>query len=516
MLTRLSAVLFVAACLFLSSAPGAPAAERTALVFGNSAYRNLAKLPNPRNDAGDIAKLLRSLGFDVIEGLDLDRNAMEDALTQFRQKLDHAKLAVFFYAGHGLQVDGKNYLIPIDAKIEKQADLNFQAVNLDYVLKQMDVQRRINLIFLDACRDNPLPPNLARAVAGNDAAGLAPIKGAVDTMIAYSTEPDNTALDGDGRNSPYTTALLKLLPTAGQDITRIMRQVRRDVLDATDRKQVPWEHISLVDDVILKPGNAEARPIGSGPAAPPPEQKPVTSNRAVLAAECDRLAADPFSPSKPANVRGVGRYVVSRDAISICGQAWEANPDIPRLLHELGRAYYADEDFANARKAFEQAEKLGVVESTTELCRMHFFGHSYPKNLVKARQLCESAAERGDPSAIKNIGFFYHKGHGVKQSYAKALEWYMRAPNHPTVMNNLAVLYYEGAGVPRNPRKAVALWEKAVLGLDDTAHSNLGELYENGHGVVPRDMNKAVLLYRMGAALGDKESIRSLARLGVR
>ena len=146
---------------------------------------------------------------------------------------------------------------------------------------------------------------------------------------------------------------------------------------------------------------------------------------------------------------------------------------------------------------------------------MHFFGHSYPKNLVKARELCEDAAERGDPSAIKNIGFFYHQGHGVKQDYAKALAWYMRAPGHPTVMNNLGVLYYEGAGVPRDTRKALELWEKAVLGLDEVAHANLAEVYENGRGV-PRDMAKAVLLYRMGAALGDKESIRSLARLGVR
>jgi uncharacterized caspase-like protein len=194
------------------------------------------------------------MGFDVIAGNNLDYNGMKDAIRSFGRKLDRADLALFFYAGHGLQVAGDNYLVPIDAKLERAADLNFEAIDVNLVMQQMEAEKRVNLIFLDACRDNPLSRSLARSLGTRSAAvssGLASIQSGVGTMISFSTRPDTVALDGEGRNSPFTTALLKYLPTPNLDIGLVMRRVRADVLATTHDKQEPWDNSSLVGDVIL-------------------------------------------------------------------------------------------------------------------------------------------------------------------------------------------------------------------------------------------------------------------------
>jgi tetratricopeptide (TPR) repeat protein len=228
--------------------------RRVALVIGNGKYQFAAPLANPPNDAADIAKALRKLGFDVVEGRDLDRSGMDNAIRQFGRKLDGAEIALFFYAGHGLQVNGKNYLVPVDAKLERPGDLALDAVDIGNVLAQMEAEKRVNLIFLDACRDNPLARSLARSLGTRSSAvaqGLASIQSAIGTMIAYATQPDNVALDGEGRNSPFTAALLKHIVTPGLEIGTLMKRVRADVIATTREKQVPWDHSSLVGDVIL-------------------------------------------------------------------------------------------------------------------------------------------------------------------------------------------------------------------------------------------------------------------------
>nr|WP_244670626.1 caspase family protein [Rhodoplanes elegans] len=256
-----SAAAPATAAIAPSAAPqksiAAPAfARRVALIVGNSAYVHAPPLANPENDAGDVAAALRRIGFDVVEGRNLDRRGMDDAVRSFGRKLDGADLAVFFYAGHGLQVAGKNYLVPVDAKLERPGDLALDAVDVSLVLAQMEADKRVNLVFLDACRDNPLSRSLARSLGTRSASvgtGLASIQSALGTMIAYATQPDNVALDGEGRNSPFTTALLKHIGTPGVDIGTIMRRVRAEVVTATREKQVPWDHSSLIGDVVMVP-----------------------------------------------------------------------------------------------------------------------------------------------------------------------------------------------------------------------------------------------------------------------
>jgi hypothetical protein len=228
--------------------------RRVALVLGNGNYQFATKLPNPPNDAADIAQALRKLGFEVVEGRDLDRRATEDKLREFGRKLEGAKLALFFYAGHGMQVAGRNYLVPIDAKLERPGDLALDTVDLSNVLAEMESERRVNLIFLDACRDNPLAKALSRSLGTRSAAvgqGLALMQSAIGTMISFSTQPDNVALDGDGRNSPFTEALLHHIASPGLEVSSMMRRVRADVIAATREKQVPWDNTSLTGDVVL-------------------------------------------------------------------------------------------------------------------------------------------------------------------------------------------------------------------------------------------------------------------------
>ena len=231
----------------------AAADKRVALVVGNSAYVHAAVLPNPVNDAGDMAKALTEVGFEVILGLDLGKQALDAKVRDFARALDKADVALFFYAGHGLQASGKNYLMPVDARLQGERDLDFEAVSVDFVLKQMELERegKTNVVFLDACRDNPLARNLARTMGTRSAAigqGLAQVQTGVGTFIAYSTQPGNVALDGQGRNSPFTAALTKGLKDPGRNLTSVMIEVRKDVLAVTGGKQVPWDHSALTGD----------------------------------------------------------------------------------------------------------------------------------------------------------------------------------------------------------------------------------------------------------------------------
>ena len=232
----------------LAIATGVQAQQRIALVIGNSAYQHTPVLKNPRNDAADIAAALRQLKFDVHEGLDLDKRAMEMKIRTFALALKKADVALFFYAGHGLQVNGQNYLVPIDARLEDATGLDFEMIRLDLVHRTMERETKANLIFLDACRDNPLARNLARAMGTRSAEighGLAAVESGVGTLISFSTQPGNVALDGEGRNSPFASALAKRINQEGEDLSSILIGVRNDVMEATRNRQIPWEHSAL-------------------------------------------------------------------------------------------------------------------------------------------------------------------------------------------------------------------------------------------------------------------------------
>jgi hypothetical protein len=204
----------------------------------------------------------------VLDGRDLDKRAMERMIRQFGVMLSGADVALFFYAGHGVQVGNQNYLLPTDARLASEGDIDFETLPLMLVLKQMEREAKTSLVLLDACRDNPLAKNLARSMGTRSVQvrqGLAEVKTGVGTLIGFSTQPGNTAVDGKSRNSPYAGALLKHIEEPGKDISAILVSVRNDVLKATDGHQVPWEHTSLTGEVFFKP-----EPSGAPPAAAVP------------------------------------------------------------------------------------------------------------------------------------------------------------------------------------------------------------------------------------------------------
>ena len=267
MLYRFPAAFVLA--LLLLAVPAA-AEKRVALVVGNSNYTEVGTLPNPVNDANLISSALKSAGFEVILGVNVDKREFDTRIRNFAALLENADVAIFFYAGHGLQVSGHNYLIPVDAHLQGERDLDFDAVNLDFIMKQMELGRedKTNIVFLDACRDNPFTRNLARSMGTRSVSigkGLAQVETGVGTFIAYSTQPGNVALDGSGANSPFTAALSKHVREPGRDLTSVMIETRKDVLAATNGKQVPWDHSALTGEFYFQ---QQAALPGSGATAP--------------------------------------------------------------------------------------------------------------------------------------------------------------------------------------------------------------------------------------------------------
>jgi hypothetical protein len=289
---RIITLLFGLAFLFAAPDGRAEAAGRVALVIGNSAYEHVSPLKNPKNDAEAISAMLAQLGFKVIKGIDLTRAELEAKAREFALSSRGSEVALFYYAGHGLQVNGQNYLAPVDVELADEADLDFQTVSLDTILRNMERERRTNLVFLDACRDNPLARNLARSMGTRSTAvgrGLARTESGIGTLIAFATQPGNVALDGDGSNSPFTTALLQHIETPDLDVALLMRRVREDVMAATNDRQVPWSNSSLTGSFAFAGTAAGAAPSAtSQPAANPAAQAwntiKDTNSRAVLEA----------------------------------------------------------------------------------------------------------------------------------------------------------------------------------------------------------------------------------------
>lgn len=235
--------------------------KRVALVIGNSTYKGIPPLKNPVNDANAIAEALNKLGFQVIEVTDATQREMNLAISKFGQKLSTDSAALFFYAGHGLQVRGKNYLVPVDAEINSEAQVRAITVDVDAVLDQLRAST-VSIVILDACRNNPFERSF-RSIGG----GLAQMEAPKGSFIAYATAPGKTAADGSGKNGLFTQELLKQLDTPGLSLEEVFKRVRANVSKATGDAQIPWDSSSLTGDFFFKPG-AGTQVISIEPAAP--------------------------------------------------------------------------------------------------------------------------------------------------------------------------------------------------------------------------------------------------------
>ena len=268
--------LFGALLLAIVAAPVPALAEsRVALVIGEGAYEAVPELANPPNDAADVAAALKALGFKVTLGVNLDQQGMRRAIADFTSQAD-SDVSLLYYAGHGIQLAGHNYLVPIGARLKSAEDIARQTIALDSVLSDMGKGKGLHLVFLDACRNNPL----AGGGAVTPSLGLAPVGKLPGFFIAFATQPDNVAFDGAGRNSPFAKALLGQVAKPGVDISSMMIAVRNDVFAATGGQQIPADE-SLLTKQIYFAGSAEESPENSvvapgraGARSQPPRRLP--------------------------------------------------------------------------------------------------------------------------------------------------------------------------------------------------------------------------------------------------
>ena len=263
--------VFCAVLGLLAAAPFARAESRIALVIGNAGYGpEIGKLPNPANDARLVAKALDKAGFKVETLVDGDLTAMKRAISQFGRRLAAAgtdSVGLFYYAGHGVQVGGGNFLIPLGAHLESEADVDMEAVDAEWVLKQMEFAgNRVNIVILDACRNNPLGGSM-RSISR----GLARMDAPTGSFIGYSTAPGQTAVDGDGRNSPYSSALAEAISGPATAIEELFRNVRVKVMQATGGKQVPWDSSSLTGAFYFRTPDGQPSEAAAAPAPATPE-----------------------------------------------------------------------------------------------------------------------------------------------------------------------------------------------------------------------------------------------------
>ena len=356
---------WLAAAMILIAQP-ALADKRVALVLGNSAYQNVPPLANPVNDAALMADTLKRAGFDVVDSRQ-NLSALETrrVLREFADKANNADIAVIYYAGHGIEIDGSNYLIPVDAKLERDNDVYDEAFSLDRVLVAVESTKKLRLVILDACRDNPFAQTMKKTIATRAIGrGLAKIEpDAPNTLIAYSAKAGSTAQDGDGKNSPFTVALANHLTTPGLDVRRALGFVRDDVRKATFNRQEPYVYGSLGgEDVPLVQASLSttAPAVAAAPAPAPNPQADIRRDYELALQVGNRQAFDAFLTQHPdgfyANLAKLQRekYVADEAHAAAAEKAKQAEQERQRLAAAGAQKAAQDKAAADAQAA-EQA-----------------------------------------------------------------------------------------------------------------------------------------------------------------
>ncbi|SON54556.1 His-Xaa-Ser repeat protein HxsA [Hartmannibacter diazotrophicus] len=360
--------------------------KRLALVIGVSAYESVPALPNPKNDAEAVAAAFGRLDFEVIKTVDPSRDDLEATLAKFRSSLEGADIAVLYYAGHSIQVDGKNYIIPVDARFEEPEDFGRYLFAVEELTKLMDEKAAVRIAILDACRDNPFLVSAQEIAKTSDTkrsinAGLANISGpeTIETeaqdevygsVIAYAASSGRTASDGEGEHSPYTRAFLEHVEKPGLEIGQMFRNIASSVIKETDNTQHPEYLVRLTNEVYFR--------------VPEPS-------------ECDFLAAAPFNSI---GVTGVDFERIDADkAIPACEAALKDDPKHPRLLYNLGRALDAKGRFEEAVKLYRQSSDLGYPAATSSLGVMYVNGQGIDQDFAEGVALLKKAKALGSRTA---------------------------------------------------------------------------------------------------------------------
>jgi hypothetical protein len=520
-----SRLIFAAFLLCAGVGTPAHAEKRVALVIGNSAYRAVPALPNPASDAKLMSDTLLSLGFFVVGGgaqTDLDKTSFDDALQKFGRELNGADVALFYYAGHGVETHGLNYLVPVDAHPQDEADVFMQMVGISGILDQMEKSgTRINLVLLDACRDNPFRDHGVRSASG----GLAQMPAPVGTLISFATQPRSVSLDGVDGHSPYTRALATAMQRPGSGLFKTFNEVGLAVEKATGGSQLPWVSSSPISGNFYfagKPAVVEAKPapipsVAPAPAAPVEEARLSPADDRLghdLITDCDRLAAMPFDNGHVASLPGVEVDKMNiTAATAACNDAIARYPDVPRFVFEAGRVATARKDWA--KRLYEQAAAAGYAMAMNNIGSIYEGDEGFPRSYAEAFRWYGKAVAAGEPIAMIDQGWLYEKGLGVARDPVEAARLYGVAAKAgiPDGMNNLGLLYLRGTGVKRDYAEARRLFEQATAMGDAAALNNLGIIYKEGDGV-PRSLAAARQWFEKAAAMGNSEARDNLRAIG--
>ncbi len=518
--------------LGLSVVQPAAAEGRLALVVGNNDYAT-ARLTNPRSDAELMAAALTSVGFTVTTVLDARLDSLRGAVVEFGRRLRATgSVGLFYYAGHGVQVDGENFLIPIDADISDASEVALTSVSLSEVLRAMDHgASSLNIAVLDACRNNPFVAASGRSIGQ----GLAPVQAPSGTLIAFATGPGQVALDGAGHNSPYSAALAAEVPSAGIGIEEVFRRARRKVLEVSNGRQTPWEHSSLTAEFFFRPKVAEPEAssrVSERPKAEAVEEQArlaelgdwlrirASNDKALLRKHIQRYPDGVFTELAQLRLSRIASAEAAVAAAEADPWAWLTS-DTPLP---------APTGLGEAEKLYEKAARLELLASAkaagadmSGMAGMAGGGAAGDRPDPKAVvDLYQRAAEMGLPAAMFSLAKAYDKGlgaagQGVPRDLAAAARWYGKAARqgHAGAMAALGVMYEFGDGVGKDLAMAAKLYRKAGESGDAQGLTSLGFLNQTGKGM-PRNWLEARKLYTRAADKGAPRAMFNLALMLIR
>ena len=516
-IAKVARLIFAALLICAGACSAAHAEKRVALVIGNSAYRAVPALPNPAADASLMSDTLLKLGFFLVGGgakLDLDKPGFDEALQEFSKDLIGADVALFYYAGHGVETHGLNLLVPVDAHPADEGDVFAETIGLAGILDRMEKSgTRINLVLLDACRDNPFRDSGVKSATG----GLAQMQAPLGTLISFATQPHSVSLDGDDGHSPYTKALAATMQQPGHGLFRTFNEVGLAVDKATQGRQVPWVSSSPISGNFFFAGRpappSTDRAATDAQASPAPQARPSDDvlHRNLLT-DCDHLAGMPYDTGHAPDLAGVEVDNINVAAASTaCNDAIARYPEVARFTFEAGRVAYARKDYAEARRLYEKAAAAGYPMAMNNIGALYEGGSGVKRDYAEAARWYGKAVALGEPIAMVDLGWQYEHGHGVAEDLAEARRLYEAAAKAgvPAGMNNLGLLYLNGKGVPRDYAEARRLFEQGIA-LGDAANMNdLGVMYYQGAGV-RRNVRMARQWYEKAAALGSPEAKQDL------
>ena len=362
MICRFLGLVALVATVFAVSGQTAFAEKRVALVIGNSSYKNVVPLPNPARDANAVADMLKKAGFDVVESkLDLNNTNMRRVIRDFTGTARNADIAVVYYAGHGIEFDGTNYLIPVDAMLASDVDVEDETISLDRIMRMLEPVKRLRLVILDACRENPFARKMTRTIASRSVGrGLAKIEvTSTDTLVAFAAKAGMTAADGAGSHSPFTTALLDNLATPGLDLRIAFGKVRDEVMAATDSKQEPFVYGSIGGSTVALVPKPEVK---AAPApAPAAAQDTLARDYEFAERVGTRQAWDSFLAAHSTGffadlARAAREKIVAAEQRVILGKEKAADEELKRKAAEAARVREAEDARLQAEAARLKAE----------------------------------------------------------------------------------------------------------------------------------------------------------------